>query len=113
MSENAALAPLQDAWELKLARLLRRNPRRTVDDRKLLPSWQLDMIREVAEEVARLEAEMHLLEEVCAFYADDEDRVLREDAEPYCIPTDVGMKARSARHRFREREKLWLASQVA
>lgn len=112
MSGNADLAPLQDAWEIKLARLLRRNPRRTVDDRKLLPPWQLDMIREVAEEMAKLEGELHLLEEVCTFYADDEDRVLRNEAcEPYCIPTEVGFTARSARHRFRAREKDWLDAQ--
>jgi len=52
-----------------------------------------------------LEAELHLLEEVCAFYANDEDRYIRSRGEPYgSIPTEVGMKARSARHRFNERE---------
>lgn len=62
-------------------------------------------------EIARLrvvEGEMHLLEEVCAFYANDEDRFINADgnAEPYgMIPTDVGMKARSARARFMAREK--------
>jgi len=50
-------------------------------------------------------AEVHLLEEVCAFYANDEDRYLN-GGEPYCIPTEVGMKARSARQRFLDREKL-------
>ncbi|EGG74647.1 hypothetical protein SXCC_04751 [Gluconacetobacter sp. SXCC-1] len=63
------------------------------------------------EEIARLrvvEAEMHLLEEVCTFYANDEDRFIKADgnAEPYgMIPTDVGMKARSARARFMAREQ--------
>ncbi|QHC35389.1 hypothetical protein [Komagataeibacter xylinus] len=62
-------------------------------------------------EIARLrvvEAEMHLLEEVCAFYTNDEDRFIKADgnAEPYgMIPTDVGMKARSARARFMAREQ--------
>ncbi|MEG3348370.1 hypothetical protein [Novacetimonas sp. GS1] len=62
-------------------------------------------------EITRLrvvEAEMHLLEEVCAFYANDEDRFIKSDgnAEPYgMIPTDVGMKARSARARFMAREQ--------
>jgi hypothetical protein len=55
-----------------------------------------------------LQAELWLLEEVCAFYANDEDRYLKADgaAEPYCIPTEVGMKARSARKRFLERESV-------
>ncbi|AZV39950.1 hypothetical protein [Komagataeibacter xylinus] len=62
-------------------------------------------------EIARLrvvEGEMHMLEEVCAFYANDEDRFIKADgnAEPYgMIPTNVGMKARSARVRFMAREK--------
>jgi hypothetical protein len=51
----------------------------------------------------QLIAELELLEEVCAVYADDEDRFLRDQGEPYCIPTEYGMKARAARHRFRER----------
>ena len=50
--------------------------------------------------------ELHLLEEVCAFYANDEDAVLDDTGEPYgSIPTEVGMAARSARRRFQEREK--------
>jgi hypothetical protein len=48
-------------------------------------------------------AELHLLEEVCAIYANDEDRYLRDDGEPYCIPPEVGMKARSARARYNAR----------
>lgn len=53
--------------------------------------------------------EVHLLEEVCAFYANDEDRYLKAEgrAEPYgLIPTAVGMKARCARQRFLERESV-------
>lgn len=50
-------------------------------------------------------AELHLLEEVCAFYANDEDRFNREGGEPFgSIPVEVGMKARQARERFIERE---------
>lgn len=50
-------------------------------------------------------AELHLLEEVCAFYANDEDKFNREDGEPFgSIPVEVGMKARQARERFIERE---------
>lgn len=50
--------------------------------------------------------ELHLLEEVCAFYANDEDAFNREDAEPFgSIPVEVGMKARQARERFIEREE--------
>lgn len=50
--------------------------------------------------------ELHLLEEVCAYYANDEDAFNREDAEPFgSIPIEVGMKARQARERFIEREE--------
>lgn len=50
-------------------------------------------------------AELHLLEEVCAFYANDEDSFNREGGEPFgSIPVEVGMKARQARERFIERE---------
>ncbi|WP_219097766.1 hypothetical protein [Pseudomonas sp. UMAB-40] len=50
--------------------------------------------------------ELHLLEEVCAHYANDEDAFNREDGEPFgSIPTLVGMKARQARERFIEREE--------
>jgi hypothetical protein len=51
-----------------------------------------------------LQKELHLLEEVCAFYANDEDRYLKSDGEAYgSIPTEVGMKARAARRRFNDR----------
>ncbi|WP_395601189.1 hypothetical protein AB4P95_30220 (plasmid) [Pseudomonas sp. A1437] len=51
-------------------------------------------------------AELHVLEEVCAFYANDEDSFNRKGGEPYgSIPTEVGMKARQARERFIEREE--------
>lgn len=51
--------------------------------------------------------EIHLLEEVCAFYANDEDRYLAGKGEAYgLVPVDVGMKARSARKRFLERESV-------
>jgi len=51
-------------------------------------------------------AELHILEEVCAIYADDEDRFLAGDGEPYgSIPTEAGIKARAARKRVLERMK--------
>jgi len=54
--------------------------------------------------IEALEAEVRLLEEVCTFYANDEDQFLG-DGEPYgTIPTEVGLKARSARSRFVARE---------
>jgi len=56
-----------------------------------------------------LQAEVYLLEEVCAFYANDEDRYLKSEgaSEPYgSIPTSVGMKARSERKRFLDRESV-------
>jgi hypothetical protein len=53
----------------------------------------------------KLVAELGLLEEVCAFYANDEDRYLADEGEPFgSIPTEVGLKARAARHRFDRRE---------
>ena len=73
-----------------------------------------ERIEGLAERVAALEAqlallpaspkevlaELHLLEEVCAFYANDEDRAAK-GGEPYgSIPTEVGLKARSARQRY-------------
>lgn len=48
-------------------------------------------------------AELHLLEEVCAAYADDEDRYLNGKGEPYCVAPEAGIKARAARRRFRDR----------
>lgn len=57
-------------------------------------------------QVAVRDAEMHLLEEVLAFYVKDEDRYLKEEGEAYgSIPTDVGIKARSAASRFHAREQ--------
>lgn len=53
--------------------------------------------------------ELWLLEEVCAFYANDEDRYLKSggSSEPYgLIPTEVGMKARMARQRFLDRDSV-------
>lgn len=49
-------------------------------------------------------AEWELMQEVLALYADDEDRFLKEDGEPYCIPTEAGMKARQHRAAFCRRE---------
>ncbi|MGQ3018763.1 hypothetical protein [Phenylobacterium sp.] len=64
----------------------------------------LDPDRLAADRTKALEEEVHLLEEVCAFYANDEDQFL-DDGEPYgTIPTEVGLKARSARSRFMARE---------
>lgn len=45
--------------------------------------------------------ELHLLEEVCARYADDEEAYLRDDGEPFgTISTECGLKARAARKRY-------------
>ena len=56
-------------------------------------------------------AEMELLEEVCAIYTRDEDRHLKEGGEPYgSIPTECGMKARSAAQRFYDREVMLSSS---
>jgi hypothetical protein len=50
-------------------------------------------------------AEWALMQEVLAFYANDEDRTLREEGEPYgTIPTEVGIKARQHRASFQRRE---------
>lgn len=50
-------------------------------------------------------AELHLLEEVCTFYTNDEDSFNREGGEPFgSIPVEVGMKARQARERFIQRD---------
>jgi hypothetical protein len=49
--------------------------------------------------------EWELMQEVLAFYANDEDRTLREEGEPYgSIPTEVGIKARQHRASFQRRE---------
>ncbi|MFT8789028.1 hypothetical protein [Komagataeibacter saccharivorans] len=56
--------------------------------------------------MAAQNAEMHLLEEVLAFYVKDEDRYLKEEGEAYgSIPTDVGILARLAAGRFHTREQ--------
>lgn len=50
-------------------------------------------------------SELHLLEEVCARYTDDEDAYLRDEGEPFgTISTECGLKARAARKRYLERE---------
>lgn len=49
-------------------------------------------------------AELHLLEEVCAIYANDEDRYNDGRGEAYgSVPVQVGFKARAARKRVMER----------
>lgn len=48
--------------------------------------------------------EWELMQEVLALYVSDEDRFLREDGEPYCIPTEAGMKARQHRAAFQRRK---------
>lgn len=49
--------------------------------------------------------EVELMQEVLAFYANDEERYLRENGEPYgSIPSEVGMKARQHRAAFQRRE---------
>lgn len=64
-----------------------------------------------AQPAAVLTAELHLLEEVCSLYANDEDRYLRGDGEAYGgIPTSAGLKARAARQRFMKREQEGTAS---
>jgi hypothetical protein len=80
-----------------------------VTDEKQLSSFVESVVRAYADTFPTspdlLLAELHLLEEVCAFYANDEDEYLKGEGEPYGgIPTEVGLKARSARHRFVERE---------
>ncbi|UTC28103.1 hypothetical protein GURKE_00710 [Brevundimonas phage vB_BpoS-Gurke] len=58
------------------------------------------------DDIATLRAELHLLEEVCACYADDEDAYLDGHGEPFgSITTECGMKARQARARWRAREE--------
>lgn len=67
------------------------------EDHWLMPFWL----------IGRQIRELELLEEVCAFYANDEDRCIKDEGEPYgSIPTEVGLKARSARRRFMDREAL-------
>jgi hypothetical protein len=49
--------------------------------------------------------ELHRLQEICAFYANDEDGYNKGASEPYgSIPTEVGILARDARERFKLRE---------
>ena len=61
---------------------------------------------QMLEEIKTLNAELALLEEICWFYTRDEDRFIKEEGEPYgSIPTDCGMKARSAARRFVNRER--------
>lgn len=56
-------------------------------------------------DIKALKAELLLLEEVCARYADDEDAYLDGVGEPFgSITTECGMKARQARARWRRRE---------
>lgn len=60
---------------------------------------------ELEQRLAVVESELHLLEEVCARYADDEDAYLDGDGEPFgSITTECGLKARQARARWRSRE---------
>lgn len=62
---------------------------------------------ELAGRILALIGAYEALELVCAAYADDEDRFNRGAGEPYgSIPTEVGLVARSARRRFRERRGL-------
>jgi len=66
--------------------------------------WLSVQLALAQQKLTDVEGELHLLEEVCAFYANDEDAAIDGD-EPYgSIPTEVGLKARSARKRFRDRE---------
>ena len=58
-----------------------------------------------------IQAELHLLEEICSLYADAEDRTSanndpddNSDDAFSGIPTEAGIKARQARYRFRMRE---------
>lgn len=63
------------------------------------------MVKQSADRIETLEAELALLDEVCARYADDEDRTIRGHSEPFgTISTECGLKARAARKRFRDRE---------
>ena len=66
-----------------------------------------NVLLHLIEENERLTAEIHLLDEVCARYADDEDAFLECGGEPFGgITTECGMKARSARSRFLTRQAL-------
>lgn len=65
----------------------------------------LDFTESTRPGVSQAASELELLEEVCARYADDEDAYLGDEGEPFgSITTECGMKARSARRRFRARE---------
>ena len=51
-----------------------------------------------SQQVKMVEAENKRLREALTYYANDEDRYLRGDGEPYgSIPTEVGFIARQAR----------------
>jgi hypothetical protein len=71
-----------------------------------------EKIAALTAENSGLQAELHLLEEVCAFYVDDEHRHPAGGEAYGSIPTPVGMKARHARERFREREAAAGAGQL-
>lgn len=55
--------------------------------------------------LADIATEWELMQEVLAFYANDEDEFLRDVGEPYGgIPTEAGMKARQHRAAFQRRK---------
>ena len=63
------------------------------------------VVRDAAEHIAALEAELALVDEALARYADNEDACLDGVGEPFgSITTECGLKAREARRRFRARE---------
>lgn len=85
----------------------------------LVPGWR-DEVSELGrvktaldashQEVDALRAELVLLDEVCAIYALDETRYLRDEGEPFgSVPTDAGLKAREAGRRYAKREAAELA----
>lgn len=66
-----------------------------------------ETVRDAARHIATLEAELALVDEALARYADDEDNYLSDTGEPFgSITTECGLKARQARKRFLAREVL-------
>lgn len=65
------------------------------------------VVKDAAAHIAALEAELVMVDEALARYADNEDAFLADTGEPFgSITTECGMKAREARQRFRAREAL-------
>lgn len=75
------------------------------DADEMVSKWCAGQPAEPSPADSDLLAELHLLEEVCAIYANDEDRYSDGRGEAYgSVPVAAGLKARAARKRFMERE---------